>query len=331
MQKKTRYNGLISLTVLALLAASAVVSYGRSLNYAYDELNRLKQVEHGDGSTTEYHYDGAGNRLQTLFTGLYAISVTKGGAGTGVVRGTGFDCGSDCSESASSGSVALTAISDTGSSFTGWSGCDSISGSQCTMNYDSNKTVTATFSLSSRLTVARSGAQQGTVTSSPAGIACGTACSGYYPIDTKITLTSALPPGHCVTWTGCTQNYASCSLTMGTSNTSVTATYQTDKRLYVTRTGSPRKRITSSPPGIDCGSDCNEAYPQGTKVTLTSEAPPKGKHVEWSGCAVQDNPLQCVYTMDCTDHTVTANFAKKYHNNDRRHSVRGTTQYEGHS
>lgn len=324
MRKKTRYSGLISLMVVALLVASGVLSYGQSLNYAYDELNRLKQVEQGDGSTTEYHYDGAGNRLQTLFTGLYTISVAKQGTGTGVIGGTGFDCGTDCSESASSGSVVLAAISDTGSSFIGWSRCDSISGSQCTMTYDSNKTVTATFSLSPQLTVTRSGAQQGTVTSSPAGIACGSTCSGYFPVDTKITLTSALAPGYCVTWTGCTQSYASCSLTMETSNTSVTATYQTDKSLYVTRTGSPRKLIISSPPGIDCGSDCNETYHQGTKVTLTSAAPPKGKHVEWSGCTVQDNPLQCAYIMGCADHTITANFVKKHHKSGSRHSVRGT-------
>ena len=282
-------------------------------------LNRLKQVEHGDGSTTEYSYDGTGNRLQTLFTGLYTISVAKDGTGTGEVRGTGFDCGSDCSESAYSGSVVLTAIADTGSSLTGWSGCDAVSGNQCTMNYDSNKTVALTFSLSPRLTIAKSGTQQGAVTSSPAGIACGTVCSGYFPVNTKITLTSTVPSGYCVTWTGCTQNYASCSSNMGTSNKSVTAAYQTDKKLYVARTGSPKKSITSSPPGINCGSDCSETYPQGTKVTLTSGAPPKGKRVEWSGCTVRENPLQCVYTMDCTDHTVTANFAKKYHNSDRRH------------
>lgn len=297
--------------VVALLAASGVLAYAQSVNYAYDELNRLKQVEDGDGSTTEYSYDGTGNRLQTLFTGLYAIGVAKNGTGTGVVRGAGFDCGSDCSESASSGSVVLAAIPDTGSSFAGWSGCDSVSGSQCTMNYESNKTVTATFSISPRLTVTRSGVRQGTVTSLPAGITCGSTCSGSFPVDATITLTSTVPAGYCVTWDGCTQDYASCWLTMGTSNTSVTAVYQPDRKLTVARTGSPRRRITSSPPGIDCGSDCSETYPQGTKVTLTSEAPPKKKHVEWSGCVVQENPLQCVYTMDCADHTVTANFTKK--------------------
>ena len=311
MWKKTRYRGLICLTALALLVASGVLTYAQSVNYAYDELNRLKQVEQGDGSTTEYSYDGTGNRLQTLFTGLYVINVAKNGTGTGVVRGTGFDCGSDCSESASSGTVVLTAVPDTGSSLTGWSGCDSIRCSQCTLNSDSNKTVTATFSLSPRLTVAKLGTWQGTVTSLPAGITCGSTCSGSFPIDTKITLSSTVPAGHCVTWDGCTQNHASCSLTMGTSNRSVTAAYQPDKKLTVARTGSPRRRITSSPPGIDCGSDCSETYPQGTKVTLTSEAPPKKKHVEWSGCVVQENPLQCVYTMDCADHTVTANFTKK--------------------
>jgi len=176
----------------------------------------------------------------------------------------------------------------------------------------SRKTVAVSYVIDPLLTVTRRGTQKGTVTSSPSGISCGSTCSDYFPVDTNITLSSTLPSGYCVNWTGCTQNYALFSLNMGSANKSVTHAYQTNRKLYVTRTGTSKKTITSSPSGINCGTNCNEPYPQGTVVTLTSATPATGMHVEWTGCTVQSNPLQCVYTMDCTDHTVTANFANNH-------------------
>ena len=50
--------------MIALLFTSAIVSYGETTNYIYDELNRLKRVEYGDGSAVEYTYDKAGNRSE---------------------------------------------------------------------------------------------------------------------------------------------------------------------------------------------------------------------------------------------------------------------------
>jgi YD repeat-containing protein len=138
---KIHYSRLISLTVIALIL-SVTVCYAQSVNYAYDELNRLKQV---DSPAVEYTYDSAGNRLEAQSLPSYTIIVTKNGTGTGTVSGAGFNCGSDCSESKPFVSVVLTAVPNTGSTFASWSNCDSSNGNQCTMQYDANKTVVATF------------------------------------------------------------------------------------------------------------------------------------------------------------------------------------------
>lgn len=73
------------------------------------------------------------------------LTVVKSGLGSGTVTGTGINCGPDCSESAVTGSVVLTATAATGSTFGPWTGCDSVSTNQCTVNMTSSRTVTATF------------------------------------------------------------------------------------------------------------------------------------------------------------------------------------------
>jgi hypothetical protein len=79
----------------------------------------------------------------------YALTVTKGGDGTGTVTSApgGIACGSDCSEAFASGtSVTLSATADAGSSFSGWSGACSGSG-PCAVTIDAAKSVTATFTV----------------------------------------------------------------------------------------------------------------------------------------------------------------------------------------
>ena len=79
-------------------------------------------------------------------SGMPELTVTKGGNGGGIVTGTGINCGSDCSESYAPGTnVVLTATPLYASTLTGWTNCDSPSGSTCTMTMNSSKTVTANF------------------------------------------------------------------------------------------------------------------------------------------------------------------------------------------
>src|SRR5439155_3922926 len=76
----------------------------------------------------------------------------------------------------------------------------------------------------------------------------------------------------------------SCSVTMNAART-VTAIFTRERFiLTVTKTGTGRGSVTSSPPGIDCGATCSAAYDSGTVVTLTA-TPAAGSFISGSsGC-----------------------------------------------
>lgn len=64
--------------------------------------------------------------------------------------------------------------------------------------------------------------------------------------------------------------------------------------------------VVSNPPGIDCGSDCSERYPDRTVVTLTATAPEGQSFAGWSGdCS--GNASLCLLRMD-RDLSVKARF-----------------------
>ena len=53
--------------------------------------------------------------------------------------------------------------------------------------------------------------------------------------------------------------------------------------LQVSKAGSGTGTVTSSPSGIDCGTDCSQAYPLNTVVTLTATPPSNSAFTGWSG------------------------------------------------
>ena len=73
--------------------------------------------------------------------------------------------------------------------------------------------------------------------------------------------------------------------------------------LDVTRSGDGT--VTSSPPGIDCGADCNEAFEDQTSVTLTAVAAAGYTFGAWGGACSGSGA--CIVTMDA-DKLVSATF-----------------------
>jgi len=77
-----------------------------------------------------------------------SLTVYKNGNGSGNVTSSpnGINCGSTCNSNFNANTtVTLTAVADTGSIFTGWSGCSATSGNTCTVTINSLQSVTATF------------------------------------------------------------------------------------------------------------------------------------------------------------------------------------------
>src|SRR2546427_11630160 len=76
--------------------------------------------------------------------------------------------------------------------------------------------------------------------------------------------------------------------------------------LTVAKAGLGSGTVTLSRPGISCGTDCSEAYPSGTVVTLTATPNVLNIFTGWSGCdAVSD--MTCTVTMSRA-RSVTASF-----------------------
>jgi hypothetical protein len=189
----------------------------------------------GRGIATMTATDPFGNAGSTTVTvrQMLTLAAIRQGDGIGTVTSApaGINCGPTCSASfVSDSAVTMTATPGADSIFTGFTGCDSVSGASCTVSMTNPRTVTAIFMLKRfTLTVAKTGIGKGTVTSSPAGINCsgtGSGCSSDYVINTSVGLTATPALGSIfVGWTGCaTSNGSSCTVAMG-ANRSVTADF----------------------------------------------------------------------------------------------------------
>ena len=64
MSSRTRHGLLISIVLIGLFFTSVLSSYAETINYIYDELNRLIRVEYEDGTVILYIYDQTGNRTE---------------------------------------------------------------------------------------------------------------------------------------------------------------------------------------------------------------------------------------------------------------------------
>jgi hypothetical protein len=151
---------------------------------------------------------------------------------------------------------------------------------------------------------------QGRVTSSPAGIDCGSTCSAGFANNSAVTLTATPASGQTLsTWGGaCSGQAATCTVTMNDVKT-VSATFApvggTTYELNVSITG--QGSVTSDPTGIQCGNACNASFAASTNVTLTA-APAQGQVLSGWGGACSGQGSTCSVTMTSALN-VTASFA----------------------
>jgi hypothetical protein len=199
--------------------------------------NGVWEVNSETGSISSYGYRYEFNPVRLVRGGesfdAFDLTVTKKGSGVGTVTSSpaGISCGTTCVERLGSGTVlALSASPDFGSTFAGWSGACTNKTGTCTVKMSAAQTVTATFNVSPsyKLSISKSG--NGTVTSSPAGISCGTTCSKKFTSGTSVILSAKANAGAAFDkWTGCTPlaaNPKQCQITLG-KNATVTALFGT--------------------------------------------------------------------------------------------------------
>jgi protocatechuate 3,4-dioxygenase beta subunit len=119
--------------------------------------------------------DAVGNAYVTLTQAVnpsvaYGLSLTMTGTGTGTITSSpGYNCSGTCRQEYNSGvMVSLDAAAAAGSTFSGWTGCDSVNGATCTVSMTSARSVSANFT---RLSLG-TGTVYGRITdSSGAGVA----------------------------------------------------------------------------------------------------------------------------------------------------------------
>jgi uncharacterized delta-60 repeat protein len=162
--------------------------------------------------------------------------------------------------------------------------------------------------LGNTLTVTKAGTGEGTVSSSPAGIDCGSTCTAPLAA-VPVTLAATPQPGSVFDgWSGggCFGTIA-CHVQLS-NDAQVTATFTLVKTLTVTESGAGTGTVTSKPGGIVCGSGCSHAFPAGSLVTLTAKADRGAtRFTGWTGACSGTDGRVCTLTMDA-DHDVTATF-----------------------
>jgi hypothetical protein len=159
---------------------------------------------------------------------FFGLDVSLSGNGAVTSNPAGIDCpGSACSHAfAEATLVELTATPGTGQEFLGWSG-DCTGTGTCEVTMSEARAVTATFvPLQWTLDVSVSG--PGSVTSTPAGIACPGDCSEVFEDGTEVVLEATPDAGaRLIAWSGggCS-GVGLCELTIQ-GGVSVSATFDT--------------------------------------------------------------------------------------------------------
>ncbi len=180
---------------------------------------------------------------------------------------------------------------------------------------DAEKT---TIPNSGRFQYAPSVTPDGTVTFSRSGSGCGKLVRLIrYPLDGPATVLWRLPSGGDV---GSTRAYVSpqgdttlyfdnfgCGQPAASDVWQIVA--QGAIQLTVKVEGDGSGTVTSSPAGINCGSDCTETYDPGTGVTLTATAQGTSSFAGWGG-ACTGTSTTCTLKMDAS-RSVTATFTTR--------------------
>jgi hypothetical protein len=216
------------------------------------------------------------------------LQIARAGDGKGVVtsdRG-GIACGTSCSKTFVRGeTVKLHAEPAQGSTFGGWSGpCSGRADCPVTMSQDKVVVIARFDLIRDRVQVRKTGNGGGTVTSTPAGIACGASCEAPFAHGSRVTL-HATPDSDSrfAGWSGACSGKSGCSFAV-TGPKTVTARFERLRDgVTVQKLGKGTGAVSSSPAGIACGDRCTAPFPRGTEVVLTATPTGGSKFAGWSG------------------------------------------------
>lgn len=253
----------------------------------------------------------------------FTLTVSKQGPGSGIISSLDgwINCGADCGEAYGEGTeVTLRANADGGSLFTGWGGDPDCSDGIITMN--ENKNCTATFNLDVHtITIIHNGTGSGMVLVRGPEVqwVCVDNCEKTFPAGTRIFLEASpdFPDSEFAGWAG-DPGCENGSVLLDADKT-CTATFNLKSYwLSIVKPGNGSGTVISvSDNGIDCGNDCSELYPTGTRVTLQA-IPDQWNEVSWGGfdCSevtIGDEDVTCFAIFNIQTYTLTLDKAVSYY------------------
>jgi hypothetical protein len=235
-----------------------------------------------------------------------SLVVTVAGDGRGFVVIGETNCRARCERGFSAGqTVVLVAHADAGSRFAGWSRLCGNS-SRCPIEMTQDQSLSARFAAvpvsTAEISVAVDG--PGTVASTPAGIRCGSDCSGTFEVGKSLVLTAEAAEGaELERWgPGCGASGTTCRLTVS-KRVTIRATFRNrrDPRtqtsvLTVSRVGSGDGTLTVDPSNGDprrCATSCTVEVPDQSSVRVVAAPARDSRFAGWS------NPA-CSQQSSCT-------------------------------
>jgi hypothetical protein len=277
----------------------------------------LKYVASVAGSASASLYvnasPGGAASLQLTATGTAPLTVNFAGTGIGTVRSfTGLACTSNCTNTMTTSPVTLSVTPDISSAFTSFSGCDSQPmPDQCTVAMTGPRTVVATFTVIPEvLTVGTdaSSSGQGTITSNPAGINCGSSCSHGFDYGTQVSLTAVPQAGSVFSgWTGACAGMGACMVTMDQQrNVNAVFTLMETLTIAAADGGQPPLFVGTADGKVSCGTGsypCTYNLPYGTSLVLGVNPGAGTLFSGWGGTDCSGGVHTCNVFLD---HAVTA-------------------------
>jgi len=246
---------------------------------------------------------------------IAALDIHITGAGETIGSEYSHHCTGDCILGVTVGDgIALRARAYRGYRFAGWGGACSGTSSSCSVRMDAAKSLTVNFvpdtpSGTFPLQVAYQG--EGSITSNPAGINCGTAataCSSVAFTDkTKVTLTAQPAAGYTFShWEGACLGNRTCEVTMAEAKQVKAVFTQTTSVNFTLTASKTGNGSITGPNSLNCGTACTASYASGQKITLKAQPAAGHRFTGWGG-ACSGSLDTCDLTIDKAT-TVSATF-----------------------
>ncbi|RJQ30882.1 hypothetical protein C4572_03345 [Candidatus Parcubacteria bacterium] len=254
----------------------------------------------------------AAKSVMARFNPVLYVNKNIVAAGAVVSSPAGISCGTTCGTASAAfslnSSISLTATAAPGYVFAGWSGAACSGTGSCVVTMNAAKSVTAQFNMILILDKSSPGA--GVVTSNPAGISCGTTCKNIeagFPVNSTVTLIAAPSQGYRLAgWRGACDFRGSgpCVITMNGSVPK--ATVAIFEVLFSAGKAGPGSGVVVSP-GVECGSDCSEYYPDGFSIPILANPFINSYFAGWQGNCAASKDNVCLVQMSAP-RSITAVF-----------------------